>query len=196
MRRLMSRKFGLSRNLSTDTQKAAGPYATLRLVFNFRVCSIHDDYMIDHTQVAHVCVINTHAGAGLDRCLDDFSRLIHNVTTSVENKATGTVRTVLPNNECTARLITRSRAFLACCSDVVPVTFTGSVVLAACFLSVELGWANASGAISKQPSITISFFMVRLLLLMVCFAEAVSGRNKHSTRATSRVSHGPLWKHW
>jgi hypothetical protein len=57
---------------------------------------------------------------------------------------------------------------------IVPVTFTGSVVVVPCFFSVELGWANASGAISKQPSVTISFFMVRLLLLMVCSAEAVS----------------------
>src|SRR6476659_5869223 len=54
---------------------------------------------------------------------------------------------------------------------IVPVTFTGSVVVVACFLSPELGWANASGAISEQPSITISFFIVRLLLLMVVLSR-------------------------
>ena len=54
---------------------------------------------------------------------------------------------------------------------VVPVTFTGSVVVVPCFLSVELGWANASGVISKQPSVTISFFMFRLLLLMVVLSR-------------------------
>ena len=75
---------------------------------------------------------------------------------------------------------------------IVPVTFTGSVVVVPCFLSIELGWANASGAISKQPSVTISFFIVRLLLLMVCSAEGVSGCDDHSTRATSCVSHSPL----
>jgi hypothetical protein len=42
---------------------------------------------------------------------------------------------------------------------IAPVTSTGSVVVAPCFLSVELGWANASGAINKQPSVTIILFM-------------------------------------
>jgi hypothetical protein len=32
-------------------------------------------------------------------------------------------------------------------------------VVVFCFLSVDLGWANASGAITKQPSVTIIFFM-------------------------------------
>ena len=76
---------------------------------------------------------------------------------------------------------------------IVPVTFTGSVVVVPCFLSVELGWANASGAISKQPRVTITFFIVRLPLLMVCSAAGVSGCDDHPTRATSCVSHSPLF---
>src|SRR4029077_19363388 len=75
---------------------------------------------------------------------------------------------------------------------IVPIMFTGSVVVVPCFLSVELGWADASSAISTQPSVTISFFIVRLLLLMVCSAEGVSGAGEHSTRATSRISNSPV----
>jgi hypothetical protein len=40
-----------------------------------------------------------------------------------------------------------------------PVTSIGSVVVVPCFLSVGFGCANASGAISKQPSVTIFFFI-------------------------------------
>ena len=49
---------------------------------------------------------------------------------------------------------------------IVPVTYTGSVVVVPCFLSVALGWANASSAISTQPSVSIIFFMFVSFLLM------------------------------
>jgi hypothetical protein len=49
---------------------------------------------------------------------------------------------------------------------IVPVTFTGSAVVVARFLLVEPVWANASGAISTQTSVTISFFMLASSLLM------------------------------
>jgi hypothetical protein len=40
---------------------------------------------INHTQIAHVCVINAHVRAGFDRGSDHFARLVHNVTRPVEN---------------------------------------------------------------------------------------------------------------
>jgi hypothetical protein len=40
---------------------------------------------INHTEIAHVCVINTHVRAGFDRGSDHFARLVHNVTRPVEN---------------------------------------------------------------------------------------------------------------
>ena len=44
------------------------------------------DYdVINHTQVAHVCVINAHVRAGFDRGSDYFARLVHNMTRPVEN---------------------------------------------------------------------------------------------------------------
>ena len=52
-----------------------------------RANSVHNDYVINHTQIAYVCVINTHASAGFDRGLDDFALLVHNVTRPIENIA-------------------------------------------------------------------------------------------------------------
>src|SRR6266481_2575020 len=49
---------------------------------------------------------------------------------------------------------------------IVPVTFIGSVVVVPCLLFVEPGWANASGAITIQPSVTINFFIFASYLLM------------------------------
>jgi hypothetical protein len=40
---------------------------------------------INHTQIAHVCVINTHVRAGFDRGSDHFARFVHNVTRPFEN---------------------------------------------------------------------------------------------------------------
>jgi hypothetical protein len=117
--------------------------------------------VINHAQVAHVCVINTHTSAGFDRGLDDCACLVHNVTAPVENITARVIRTVLANNERFGRLITDSRAFCRRGDDR-----SCYVVVVPCFLSVELGWANASGAISKQPSVIIIFLMFRLLLLM------------------------------
>src|SRR5215471_5100488 len=73
-----------------------------------------------------------------------------------------------------------------------PVTSIGSVVVVSCFfLSVEFGWANASGAISKQPSVTIIFFM----FVSYCYtftARRISEAGNDGTRATSRNSNSPL----
>src|SRR5439155_11007765 len=75
---------------------------------------------------------------------------------------------------------------------LVPVTCTGSVVVVPCFLSVALGWANASSAISTQPSVSIIFFMF-VSFVNAFSAEQTSGVGKDGTRATSRVSHSPLF---
>src|SRR5262249_13888897 len=74
---------------------------------------------------------------------------------------------------------------------IVPVTSIGSVVVAPCFLSVELGWANASWAISRQPSVTITFSMFASYCF-ACSARQTSGGSEDGTRATSRISHSPL----
>ena len=50
-----------------------------------RADSVCNDYVINHTQIARVYVINTHASAGFDRGLNDFTRFVHNVTRPVEN---------------------------------------------------------------------------------------------------------------
>ncbi len=42
----------------------------------------------------------------------------------------------------------------------VPVTVIGSVVVRPCRLALELVCANASGAISRQTRVTIVFFMM------------------------------------
>ena len=81
-----------------------------------RVVSLYD-YVINHTQIAHVCVINTDASAGLNRGLDDLPCLVHNVTAAVENIASRVVRTILANNERFGRLITGSGTFFSRCSD-------------------------------------------------------------------------------
>ena len=58
-----------------------------------RVGSLYDD-VINHTRIAHVYVINTHASAGFDRGSDDFARLVHNVTWPVENITARSIGTV------------------------------------------------------------------------------------------------------
>ena len=68
--------------------------------------------MINHTQIAHVCVVNTHAGARFDRRLDDFAQLVHNVTRPVENITARIVRVILANDERFGGLIIGSRAVL------------------------------------------------------------------------------------
>ena len=89
-----------------DTKKPQGsrePCGSYRQYPRSRVDSVYKNHVINHTQIAHVCVINAHARAGFDRCLDDFPCLVHNVTTSVENITARIIRTVLPNNECIAQ---------------------------------------------------------------------------------------------
>jgi hypothetical protein len=72
-----------------------------------------------------------------------------------------------------------------------PVTSIGSVVVAPCFLSVEFGCANASGAIAKQPIVTIIFFIF-VSFVSACSAEQTSELAKQGTRATSRIRNSPL----
>ena len=68
--------------------------------------------MINHAQVAGVCIINAHASARFDRGLDDFPRLVHDVTGSVENITIRAFRVLLANDKRSERLITGSRSFL------------------------------------------------------------------------------------
>ena len=77
-----------------------------------RADSVCNDYVINHTQIARVYVINTHASAGFDRRLNDFTRFVHNVTRPVENITARIIRAVLANNERLDRLITGGGAFL------------------------------------------------------------------------------------
>ncbi len=48
-----------------------------------RRLSLQHDYVINHTRIACVYVVNTHVTAGSDRGLDDFARLVQNVTSPV-----------------------------------------------------------------------------------------------------------------
>ena len=63
-----------------------------------RAGSVYND-VINHTRIACVHVINMHATAGSDRGLDDFARLVHNVTGPVENITARSIRSVHENNE-------------------------------------------------------------------------------------------------
>ncbi len=51
------------------TKKAAGIWGIMRLLLVIIPCRVGSlyDHMINHTRIAYVCVINTHAGAGSDR---------------------------------------------------------------------------------------------------------------------------------
>jgi len=62
-----------------------------------------DNDAVNHTQIAHVCVVNTHTGAGFDRGSDHFAVLVHNVTTPVENITARSIGAVL---EKTMRVLT------------------------------------------------------------------------------------------
>src|SRR4029450_1273771 len=72
---------------------------------------------INHTRIACVYVINTHASAGFDRRSDGYTRLVHNVTGPPDNISARLIRTVLANNERFKRLITGGRPFLSCHFD-------------------------------------------------------------------------------
>jgi hypothetical protein len=74
-----------------------------------------DHDVINHTQIAHVYVINMNASAGFDRGLDDFSVPVHNVTRPVENISARTIGTVFTNNESLDRLVSGGRPFLDRC---------------------------------------------------------------------------------
>ena len=119
--------------------------------------SVDNDYVINHTRIACVYVINKHASARFDRGLDDFARLVYDVTGAVENITTGIIRAVLANNERFHRLITGGCAFLSRrCDDCSRYRYWFCGCL---FLCVELVCANANGAITTQPSVTIIFFI-------------------------------------
>ena len=68
--------------------------------------------MIDHTRLAHFCIINTHPRAGFDRGSDDLAQLIVNEAGPVKNIALRIIRVVRTNDESFRRLITSGRAFL------------------------------------------------------------------------------------
>ena len=113
--------------------------------------------MINHTQIAHVCVVNTHAGTRFNPGLDDFAQLVHNVTRPVENITARVIRVILTNNERFGGLVIGSRAVLnrrwddrsrygyCFCSGLLPF---------------EPGCANASSAISVQAIVTIVVFII------------------------------------
>jgi hypothetical protein len=82
-----------------------------------RWLTLQYDYVINHTRIACVHVMNTHVTAGFDRGLDDFARLVHNVTRPVENKTAWIIRSVHENNERFEWLITGGRASLSCRCD-------------------------------------------------------------------------------
>ena len=64
-----------------------------------------DNDVINHTQIAHINIINTNASAGLYPGLNHFAVLVHNVTRSVENVTARTIRTIFTNNESLDRLV-------------------------------------------------------------------------------------------
>src|SRR5215831_10297100 len=103
------------RNMVNDTKsrRARGNPAARIVIPRRRVDSVYNNHVINHTQIAHICVVNAHARAGFDRCLDDVPCLVHNVTTPVENITARIIGTILPNNERFARLKARSRAFFS-----------------------------------------------------------------------------------
>src|SRR5262249_15295371 len=78
------------------------------------------DYVINHTRIAQLYVINTHPRARFDRGCDDFAILVHNVARPGENIITRTIRVVRTNNERFERLIISRRAFLSRCFEERP----------------------------------------------------------------------------
>ena len=78
-----------------------------------RRLTLQHDYVINYTRIACIYVINTHATAGFDRGLDDFTRLVHNATGPVENIPARIIRAVLANDQRFDRLITGGRAILS-----------------------------------------------------------------------------------
>src|SRR5262249_47885560 len=57
-----------------------------------------DNDTINHTQIAHVCIINMHLSAGFDRGLDHFAVLVQDVTAPVKDVGAWTIGTILENN--------------------------------------------------------------------------------------------------
>jgi hypothetical protein len=72
---------------SSLTKKSRTIQGTMQLLLVISPCragSVYND-VINHTRIACVHVINTHVTTGFDRGVDDFARLVHNVTGPVEN---------------------------------------------------------------------------------------------------------------
>jgi hypothetical protein len=95
-------------------QKSRRVRETVRLLGDIPGCadSVYN-YVINHTQIACVYVVNVHASAGFDRGLDQFAPPVHDVTGPLENVLARIIRAVLANNEGFDRLIIGSRAFLS-----------------------------------------------------------------------------------
>src|SRR5262245_31265213 len=84
------------------------------LTGNLQALGSVDNDVINHSQIAHIRVINTHVSTGLDRGSDHFAVLVEDVTRSVKYVATCSIRTILANNESLVRLIIGRRPFLSC----------------------------------------------------------------------------------
>src|SRR5262249_5947700 len=106
--------------------------------FFYRLCSrrvsIYND-AINHTQIAHVCVINTHVRAGFNRGSDHFAVLVQDVTAPVKHVGAWTIGTVLTNDKSFDRLVIGRRPFLSrhfddrsrygyCLGGTCPLLFT------------------------------------------------------------------------
>ncbi len=64
-----------------------------------RTDSVYNDHVINHTQIACVCVVDTHASARFDRGLDYLTPLVQNMARSVENVTARAIRSVLADDE-------------------------------------------------------------------------------------------------
>lgn len=64
-----------------------------------------DNDVINHAQIAHVNKINTNVSAGFDRGLNHAAVFVHNMTRSIENVTTRSIRTVFTDNESLGRLV-------------------------------------------------------------------------------------------
>jgi hypothetical protein len=65
-----------------------------------RADSVYNDHVINHTQIARVCVVDPHASARFDRGLDYLTPLVQNVARSVEDITARAIRFVLADDEC------------------------------------------------------------------------------------------------
>src|SRR5262252_9074028 len=162
----MSRKFGMTPKLLNEYEKSRRVLRNPCGLSSSACDSVHNDHVINHTQVAHVSVVNTHASAGFDRRLDDIPSLVHNVTTPVENITTRIIQIIFTNNERFARLITGSRAFRNHRSDHRSGYLYRFSCCCSLFLIRRTGLRECQGRNHQAAECDNYFLHVRLLLLM------------------------------